>query len=153
MQPKRMKPNSPPLRFSPTFARKGTVMKRTFGNVLELFSRVVTLKCPVCGKASIAEGPFKIRHHCFECRTLFKREDGFFVGAILISVVTTELIILAACFFALLVLNLDYSKVLVALFFMAVVFPLIFYHHGWSIWLGFDHLVESLPAYRAKKVH
>ena len=128
-------------------------MKRTFGNVRQLFNRVITLRCPVCGKASIAESPFRIRHHCSECRSLFKREDGFFVGAILVSVVTTELIILAACFFALLVLNLEYEKVLLALFGLAVIFPVIFYHHGWSIWLGFDHLVESLPAYRAKNVH
>jgi hypothetical protein len=53
----------------------------------------------------------------------------------------------------LLVLNLDYEKVLLALIGLAVIFPVIFYHHGWSIWLGFDHLVESLPAYRAKNVH
>jgi uncharacterized protein (DUF983 family) len=128
-------------------------MKRTFGNVLKIFGRVITLRCPVCGRVSIAESPFRIRHHCSECRSLFKREDGFFVGAILVSVVTTELIILAACFFALLVLNLEYNKVLFALFGLAVVFPVAFYHHGWSIWLGFDHLVESLPSYRPKKVH
>jgi hypothetical protein len=28
---------------------------------------------------------------------------------------------------------------------VAIFFPLIFYHHSWSIWLTFDHLVESLP--------
>jgi hypothetical protein len=30
---------------------------------------------------------------------------------------------------------------------MAVVFPLAFYHHSWSLWLGFDYIVESLPKY------
>jgi len=120
-------------------------MKRTIGNFVSLVKRVLTLKCPACGTASIVERPFKIKHHCSACHCLFKREDGFFVGAILVSVVTTELIILLACFFALLVLNLDYEKVLVALFSLAVLFPILFYHHGWSIWLGFDHLVESLP--------
>ena len=76
---------------------------------------------------------------------LFKREDGFFVGAILANVVTTELVILLVCFFFLLVVGTDYSVVLVLLFIMALVFPILFYHHSWSLWLGFDFMVESLP--------
>jgi hypothetical protein len=28
---------------------------------------------------------------------------------------------------------------------VAIIFPIAFYHHSWSLWLGFDHLVESLP--------
>jgi len=26
-----------------------------------------------------------------------------------------------------------------------LLFPVAFYHHCWSIWLGFDHLIEGLP--------
>lgn len=105
----------------------------------------MALRCPVCGEASIVQKPFYIKHHCSTCHAIFKREDGFFVGAILVSVVTTELIILVVCFFALLVLGAGYDRVLILLFALAVVFPLAFYHHSWSVWLGFDHLVESLP--------
>ncbi|HEX8853036.1 MAG TPA: hypothetical protein VF754_06090, partial [Pyrinomonadaceae bacterium] len=52
------------------------------------------LRCPVCGGASIVERAFHIRHHCRVCRALFKREEGFFVGAIAINLVTTEAVIL-----------------------------------------------------------
>ena len=79
--------------------------------------------------------------------SLFKREEGFFVGAILANVVTTEFAILVVCFFCLLILGLDYSVVLVVLFILALVFPVAFYHHSWSLWLGFDYIVESLPKY------
>jgi len=34
---------------------------------------------------------------------------------------------------------------------MALIFPVAFYHHSWSLWLGFDFLVESLPKYNPKK--
>lgn len=78
---------------------------------------------------------------------LFKREDGFFVGAILANVVTTEFVILVVCFFCLLVLGADYEGVLVVLFILALIFPVAFYHHSWSLWLGFDYIVESLPKY------
>jgi len=78
---------------------------------------------------------------------LFKREDGFFVGAILANVVVTELVILLVCFFFLLIIGTNYDRVLVLLFAMAVIFPVAFYHHSWSFWLGFDYIVESLPKY------
>ena len=82
---------------------------------------------------------------------LFKREDGFFVGAILANVVTTEFAILLICFFCLLILGANYESVLVVLFIMALVVPVAFYHHSWSLWLGFDYIVESLPKYDAKR--
>ena len=78
---------------------------------------------------------------------LYKREDGFFVGAILANVVTTEFAILLVCMFCLLILGANYESVLVVLFIMALLFPVAFYHHSWSLWLGFDYIVESLPKY------
>ena len=90
--------------------------------------RSLKLRCPACGDTSIVERPFHIRHHCPVCLSLYKREDGFFVGAILANVVITELVILVFCFFSLLVLG------------------------AWSFWLGFDYLVESLPKYRGTRI-
>jgi hypothetical protein len=31
-----------------------------------------------------------------------------------------------------------------------LLFPVAFYHHSWSFWLGFDYLIESLPKYQGK---
>lgn len=73
------------------------------------------------------------------------REAGFFVGAILVNVVTTEFVILAIYILFLVVLGFDYQLVLPILFVAALLFPIVFYHYSWSIWLGFDHLVEGLP--------
>ena len=97
--------------------------------------------------ASFLDRPFHIRHHCSSCGAVFKREEGFFVGAILANVVATELIILVVCFFCLLVLGVTYESVLWLLFLIAVVFPIAFYHHSWSLWLALDYLVEGLPKY------
>lgn len=113
-----------------------------------MLKRCLRLRCPACGDASIVDRPFHIRHHCPVCLALFKREDGFFVGAILANVVITEMVILVFCLFLLLVLGANYDSVLVLLFAVALVFPVAFYHHSWSFWLGFDYLVESLPKYK-----
>jgi uncharacterized protein (DUF983 family) len=119
--------------------------------ILKVLSRAFRLRCPACGKSSLIERPFHIRHHCPECRSLFKREEGFFVGAILANVMTTEFIILVVCLFSLLVVGASYEKVLIGLFVVAVTFPLLFFHHSWSLWLAFDYLIESLPKYDETK--
>jgi uncharacterized protein (DUF983 family) len=123
-------------------------VKLTKEQGIRVLERCLKLRCPACGKTSIVERPFHIRHHCPECMSLYKREDGFFVGAILANVVITELVILLYCFFMLLVIGAKYESVLVVLLIVALVFPVAFYHHSWSFWLGFDYLVESLPKYR-----
>ena len=121
-----------------------TPSRRSIGKTI---GRALKLRCPACGNSSIIQKPFHIKHHCDACQALFKREAGFFVGAILMNVVVTELIILAVCFFALLLLGADYEDVLKVLFVVAVLFPVLFFHHSWSLWLAFDYLVESLPKY------
>jgi uncharacterized protein (DUF983 family) len=116
-------------------------------SIVKTIGRALTLRCPACGNSSIIQKPFHIKHHCEHCHALFKREEGFFVGAILMNVVVTEFIILVVCFFALLLLGADYEDVLKVLFVVAVLFPVLFFHHSWSLWLAFDYLVESLPKY------
>ena len=113
--------------------------------------RALRLRCPACDQSSIVNGPFRVKHHCSNCRSLFKREEGFFVGAILANVLTTEALILLVCFIGLSVVGASYEKVLVALFVVGLLFPVAFYHHSWSLWLAFDYLIEGLPRHEDKK--
>lgn len=112
-----------------------------------LLSRCLRLRCPVCGQSSIARAPFQIRHHCPSCRALFKREDGFFVGAIAINVVTTEAAILLVYVACLPFISSHFEMMLTGLLVMALLFPIAYYHHSWSVWLAFDHLIEKLPKF------
>jgi uncharacterized protein (DUF983 family) len=103
------------------------------------------LRCPACGRSSIVERPFHIKERCSACGVIFKREEGFFVGAIMANVVTTEFLILVVYFSCLLLTSLNDQTMLTVLFIVAVSFPLAFYHYSWSLWLGLDHLIETLP--------
>lgn len=107
--------------------------------------RCLRLYCPACGQSSIVQRPFKIKDKCPVCRAHFKREEGFFVGAISINVVSTELLILALYLICMPLIASYYQAVLALLFATALLFPIAFYHHSWSLWLGFDHLIETLP--------
>lgn len=121
------------------------IVKKQPRSIRKVLGRCLALRCPACGQSSIVKRPFKIKDHCSACGVSFKREEGFFVGAILANVVTTEFVILVVYVISLPIIGLNDQIVLATLFVIAVLFPIAFYHHSWSFWLGFDHLVESLP--------
>jgi uncharacterized protein (DUF983 family) len=118
--------------------------RREFGTTL---SRCLRLRCPACGRSSIVERAFQIKHHCPACRSLFKREEGFFVGAIVVNVLATEFVVLATYFAGLSLASTHFDLLLGILFAVALAFPVAFYHHSWSVWLSADYLIESLPTY------
>ena len=107
--------------------------------------RSLRLRCPACGRASILARPFNVKARCSACDVNFKREDGFFVGAIMANVIATEATILVVYFICITLTNLGEQTILTILFVVGIVFPLAFYHHSWSLWLGLDHLIEGLP--------
>src|SRR6267142_2005995 len=120
-------------------------MKRDSRTIVLTLWRSLKLQCPACGQASVFERPFNLRARCIVCDVIFKREEGFFVGAIMANVVATEFFILIVYFLCLLLTHLNEQTMLTILFVVGVTFPLAFYHHSWSLWLGLDHLIEGLP--------
>ena len=125
-------------------------MKRDARTILTTLARCLKLQCPVCGRSSLIQRPFNIKHRCDVCGALFKREEGFFVGAIMANVVATEVFILGT-YFVLLMARFSDQALLTILFVMAVGFPLAFYQHAWALWLGMDHLIEGLPRVRNRE--
>lgn len=123
-------------------------MRKALGKVGRTLRRCLKLRCPACGRASIVRKPFHIKHHCDACRALFMREEGFFVGPIMILAVASEVAGLVFFFACLLAFGHSERLVYYVTLPLAVLFATGFYHHSWSIWLSFDYLVESLPEYR-----
>jgi len=120
-------------------------MKRDPRTIMITLGRSLKLKCPACGRSSIAQRPFNLKHRCDSCGVIFKREEGFFIGAIMANVIATEVFILIIYFALLLLTTLSDRTTFIILFTVAVAFPLMFYHHSWSMWLATDHLIEGLP--------
>jgi uncharacterized protein (DUF983 family) len=117
-------------------------------DLLKTLARGLRLRCPVCGESNVFRAPFQVRNHCPACRALFQREAGFFVGAIMVNVVVTEGAVMFAFGLCLLALGGGGTLTLPVLFAVAIVFPVLFYHHSWSLWLAGDHIVERLPKHR-----
>ena len=125
-------------------------MNRDGRSMTRALSRGLRLCCPVCGGARVFQSPFRVRPECPACGAVFQREEGFFVGAIMINVVTTEAaVMVAAGLWLLSTTGRDGGAPLLTLLFaVALLFPIAFYHHAWSLWLAGDHLVEGLPRRR-----
>ena len=119
-------------------------MRKDRPNVGRTAGRSLKLRCPACGAASIVARPFNLKSRCDACGVIFKREEGFFVGAIMANVVATEVLIVAVYLICITLTNLNERVVLTILFVIGISFPLAFYHHAWALWLAMDHLIEGL---------
>ncbi|HYN85989.1 MAG TPA: DUF983 domain-containing protein [Pyrinomonadaceae bacterium] len=126
-------------------------MRGNVGRALEAFGRAARLKCPACGRASVFEGPFRRRHVCPACGATFEREEGYFVGAVSINLVATELVILSVYLGTLLTVGYDERLILFVLLPLALLFPVAFYHFSWSAWLAFDNFFEALPRHKPRR--
>jgi len=115
--------------------------------MISVLARCARLCCPACGRSSIFQSPFRVRHHCASCRALYAREDGFFVGALMINVVTAEVAGLVFYFACLLTIGHSDRLFLTTMLPLSVVLAVGFYHHSWSLWLSLDYAVEGLPEY------
>jgi uncharacterized protein (DUF983 family) len=105
----------------------------------------LALRCPACGRARIFARLFQVKERCEACGAVFKREEGFFVGAIMVAVVSTEAVIVLAYLISLPFIGGHDQLVIGILLTLALLFPVAFFHHSWSIWLSFDHFIEGLP--------
>ena len=113
--------------------------------VFTTLARAARLCCPACGRRSVFRSPFHVRPSCPACGAVFQREEGFFVGAVMLNVITTEAAVMLAAGLTLLLFPGQDRLLLGLLFAVALLFPVAFYHHAWSLWLAGDHLVEGLP--------
>lgn len=90
---------------------------------------------------------------CSTCGYLFEREQGYFVGAIYVNVIATETVLVAAYLVLLSFMTPSSEALLAPLLIIAIVFPLAFFHHSRSLWLGIDYLLGASPANKHTQDH
>jgi len=54
------------------------------------FLRGATLRCPRCGQGHIGDGFFELETRCHGCDWLFEREEGYWVGAMIVLLGAVE---------------------------------------------------------------
>src|SRR5688500_9677104 len=110
--------------------------------VKQVIARAIRLRCPACGQGQVYRAGFRLNNRCHACGLPFIREQGYFVGAIYVNLLTTELIIFAAYLVLLFTLSSVSGVIVAILCALAVIFPIIFYPFTRSLWIGIDHIID-----------
>ena len=111
--------------------------------------RGLKLRCPECGLGKLYRSPFRMNQHCDYCDLVYEREQGYFIGAIYLNVIGTESLLLGTLIVYGLITGKVNETILTALIILALVLPLLFFHHSRSLWLSIDHILN--PRDRLRK--
>lgn len=104
-----------------------------------ILGRALKLRCPRCGKGKFLEHGFTTYVRCPECNFLFRREDGYWLGAIFVNLISVQFIIIGGFFLLDATTDLSMWPIIGILATIGLVYPIIFYPLSKSIWLAMDH--------------
>jgi uncharacterized protein (DUF983 family) len=118
----------------------GVLMRRT----LLLLARAWRLRCPACGGGPIFRGWFQSRPACPGCGLRLEREEGYYLGAMLLNLIVAELGFVAGFAVALVLTwpNPPWRLLTIASMAAVVLFPLVLYPFSRTVWLALDLLVH-----------
>lgn len=111
--------------------------------------RAIRLRCPACGGGRLYRGWFRMADACGTCRAPFLREPGFYLGSIYVNYGVTVIVTGAVYALVALVAGAGPEAGLATSLAVAVVFPVIFFHHARSLLLALDGSVNRGQSPRA----
>jgi uncharacterized protein (DUF983 family) len=103
-----------------------------------ILSRALRLRCPRCGEGILFRSWFRMRAQCDWCGLVYEREPGFFLGSVYVNYGLTAMLT-TVMYISLLAADVASPETLLAwMAAFCVVFPIAFFRHARSLWLGFD---------------
>jgi uncharacterized protein (DUF983 family) len=115
--------------------------------------RALTRRCPYCGSPNIYESYFALREQCPRCGIHFEREEGYFLGAYALNLITAEFVGLGLAIILIFKTDLQHLSLIwqeaiaVAL---AIAFPVIFFPFSRTVWIAMD-LIFHPPGHAAER--
>ena len=91
--------------------------------------------CPNCGKAKLFRSTIKINYRCPNCAMILERGDGFYLGPLCINYGLVVFGFVAPLLFAGFLQWMPFAVSLVISLLGALILPVLFYRHCWSLWL------------------
>lgn len=105
-------------------------------SAFRILSRSLRLCCPRCGAGRLYRRPFSMQRFCAGCGFDLGREHGFYIGSIYVNYGLTALLTVA---FAVAFPGAPRWPLVTFIVF----FPILFFHHARSLWLGLDWYFSS----------
>ena len=117
-----------------------------------MLGRGLVKRCPLCGGRGLFTGWFRMKERCPRCGYLFEREEGFFLGAYVINLAVTQVLLLALAVVPLIVLldsRPDQSLVPIVVGGLVAVLagPVAFYPYSKTVWTAIDLILRPVDAH------
>lgn len=138
----------------PAVRASGPAAGREEPGALRALLRGAFRRCPRCGSGRLFRRWLKIRDRCPRCRLRLEREEGGFLGAMVINYGVTTLVWVVLLVVWLIVDLPDVHVAQLTLTSIAVVaiFPLVSYPFSKTVWAAVDYLVyRTSPEYAADR--
>lgn len=104
--------------------------------------RALRLRCPMCGQGRLFRGWWKFNDRCPKCNADLQREPGFYLGSIYINYGLTTAIVAVAYPLLLFSRTMSNDALLYSSLAFMLLFPVWFFRHARSLWLGFDQFCD-----------
>ena len=123
-------PNDPVLRISP----------------LTLLGRALSRKCPICGSGGIWNSWIEIKEECPNCHYHFVRENGYFLGAMVLNVIFAEFLVMALMVVLLIWTDMIWWRVELIILPLAVITPILWNPYFKGFWFLLDLTMHPVKA-------
>jgi uncharacterized protein (DUF983 family) len=122
---------------------------------VQALGRGLVMRCPTCGAGDLFVSYYTMRERCLNCGTAFEREEGYWVGAMIVLIGATELLF-ALWFVGGMLLtwpDVPWTGLLIGGVVLNLTFP--FFAYSWSktAWMGLhDAFVPEEPTQQADAI-
>lgn len=102
------------------------------------------LTCPACGQGRIYRSLQQMNPECPHCGVRFEREEGDFLGAMVIAYSITAMLVAAGVFILLLLTDMSATAHIILWSTAATLFLVTTYRNMKGIWIGILHVMVGL---------
>lgn len=108
--------------------------------------RGIRRRWPRCGRGRLFTGFFTLRSECPGCRLRFEREEGYWVGAMIVNIAVTEVLFGVVLIGGILLWWPDVRWGVLAIAAIAInaIVPVVFYPWSKTIWMALDVLLHRM---------
>jgi len=108
-----------------------------------LVGRALRLRCPRCGRGKLFTGLLKMPLHCPDCRFVFERAPGYFLGSAYLNYGFMAITLTAMYMGLHFGLGVSNEVLAVPLGICCVIVPLILFRYARAWWLAMDCYLDT----------
>lgn len=132
-----------------TRPRTNSALKPVRPTLATMLWRGLRRRCPVCGGGRLFTRWLRLKEHCPTCGFQFEREEGFFLGAMVINIAVTEgaMMLCVVLGVALTLPHPPLALIVVLGLLSSVAVPIFWYPFSKTLWSAIDLAMHPLDAW------